>query len=489
MATTMMSFCRELLICAGTVTTSCASVQAQNSSGPVEAVADIFADVAARSTNAVVQIYGYGVPNQPVSRPLNASGFVIRPDGFIATNNHVVEGTTTLIVEFVDGRKAVAKIVGADPLTDLAVVRLEPAPLQPLPALTFADQGAPPLFVGDWVVAIGYPLGLEQTVTTGIVSATNRNLDILSDASSRKGYEAYIQTDAAINRGNSGGPLLDLQGRVVGVNAAIKTTTGGSEGLGFAIPAQIARHVTEKLIEHGRVPRGFLGIDLQALDSTLARSYGLPAESSGILVTSVAANLPAQKSGFAPEDIIIALNGTAVRDTDDFRTRLAILGPGATATMRVFRKGAFLEISATLAEMPAAPIRTKRTAVDWSDVGPLGISMTDGTVSRSAVIQVQEIAPGSPAHLADIRGGDIITAINSLPIADFRTQHEPAATPAADAGAGVSLVRTSDADWLTKWLASQPSGSVIRFTVRHSLGTGREGSRFENPIYIAVQVP
>ncbi len=495
---------RPLALCLTLALAPCATANDQAPSDPAQAreLSDFFRQVADQAAPAVVQIYGYGMPNQPADRPLTASGFLISAAGDIVTNNHVVESTSTLIVEFTDGRRSAARLIGADPLTDLAVIRMTPAsPSAALPPafLSFVPDDQAPLRVGDWVIAVGYPLGLEQTVTAGIVSAVNRHLDILSD-SQRKGYEDYIQTDAAINRGNSGGPLLDLDGRVVGVNAAIKSSTGGSDGLGFAIPARIARHVTEQLIAHGRVQRGFLGIDLQSLDPLLARSYGLPethdpaaqrdpAAHRGILVTGLVANLPAAIAGVQVEDIITAVDGRPIRDSDDFRTYLAMRGPGAVTNLRIFRAGAFLDLSVTLAEIPgfssspAPDAPSPDQPIDSSL--PAGLRISDARLRDQSTLQIQEVIPGSPAHLADLRGGDLIIAVNSLPIADFRTRNDqPPITPAA-----APAIAQSDAQWLTAYLSVQPSGTIVRFTIRHSRGTGRQGSSFADPTFIALQLP
>jgi serine protease Do/serine protease DegQ len=276
------------------------------------------------------QFFGPQVPDQPSEQRVPGgmgSGVIVSSDGYILTNNHVVEGSDELSVSLPDGRELPARLIGTDPKTDVAVVKIE---AQNLPAATLADSDL--LRVGDVVFAIGNPLGVGQTTTMGIVSATGRsNLQLLE-----QGYENFIQTDASINPGNSGGALVDAQGRLVGINTAIISTSRGSIGLGFAIPVNLAANVMRSLIETGAVSRGYLGVSTQELDPDLAAAFGIT-DGRGVLIREVSPGSPAERAGLRHGDVVTAFNGRVIGAPEAMRLAIAQTAPGATVTLRVVR--------------------------------------------------------------------------------------------------------------------------------------------------------
>lgn len=268
------------------------------------------------------------------------SGVIVSPQGYILTNNHVVEAADEIEVALADGRKAVAKVVGADPETDLAVVKVS---LPNLPAITLghAEQS----IVGDVVLAIGNPFGVGQTVTMGIVSALGRNhLGINT-------FENFIQTDAAINPGNSGGALVDTNGNLLGINTAIYSRTGGSLGIGFAIPVSTAKTVMESIIANGQVVRGWIGVEPQEITPELAESFGLTTK-TGAIIAGVLKGGPADKAGMRPGDILVAVEGKPVADTTDMLNLIAQLTPGNNAKMTVMRKSQQATLDVTVGKRP-----------------------------------------------------------------------------------------------------------------------------------------
>lgn len=254
------------------------------------------------------------------------SGVIVSPDGYILTNNHVVDAADEIEVVLADGRKAAARIVGTDPETDLAVIRIDVKNL-PVIALGHAEQAK----VGDVVLAIGNPFGVGQTVTMGIISAVGRNNLHINN------FEDFIQTDAAINFGNSGGALVDANGNLLGINSAIYSQTGGSVGIGFAIPVTTAKSVMDAIIKTGQVVRGWIGIESQDITPELAESFGL-ARQSGAIIAGVVRNGPADRAGIKPGDILLAVEGRNVNDTSQMLNLVAKLAPGAKAKMTVLRK-------------------------------------------------------------------------------------------------------------------------------------------------------
>jgi serine protease DegQ len=272
------------------------------------------------------------------------SGVIVSPAGFILTNNHVIDSADSVQVALSDGRSLGARVIGTDPETDLAVVKVESG--EPLPAITLGnDEG---LRVGDVVLAIGNPFGVGQTVTMGIVSAVGRTgLGINT-------FENFIQTDAAINQGNSGGALVDTSGHLVGVNSAILSRTGGSIGIGFAIPVSTARQVMEQIIASGAVTRGFIGVEAQEITPELVESFKLPA-SNGALIAGVQKGGPAERAGVKPGDVLLAVNGKPVADPQGMLSVVAALQPGTKVPLKLRREARDLELEVEIAKRPAAP--------------------------------------------------------------------------------------------------------------------------------------
>ncbi|MDE2400142.1 MAG: trypsin-like peptidase domain-containing protein [Burkholderiales bacterium] len=275
------------------------------------------------------------------------SGVIVSPDGYVLTNNHVVDHMDDIEVILTDGRKASAKVIGTDPDTDLAVLKIE---LERLPAITFGDSDT--LQVGDAVLAIGNPFGVGQTVTQGIVSALGRNQLGINT------FENFIQTDAAINPGNSGGALIDASGTLMGINSAIYSRSGGSLGIGFAIPVSTAQHVMESLIRDGQVTRGWIGVEPRDLTPEIAETFNLPLK-EGVLITGVLHNGPAAQGGMRPGDVVVQIAQLPVADTAHLLNAVAALKPGATVKIKVQRAGQVVNLDVVAAQRP----KTSRPAV------------------------------------------------------------------------------------------------------------------------------
>jgi serine protease Do len=272
------------------------------------------------------------------------SGFLISPDGYIVTNDHVVNGSRDIQVSLSDDRTFKARVVGVDKATDLAVLKI---PGRGLPYVSFEDAAKPE--VGDWVLAVGSPFGLGGTATAGIVSAYAREIG--------ESYVSYIQTDAAINRGNSGGPMFDVRGHVIGVNTAILSPSGGSIGIGFAIPADLANRITRELIEHGKVTRGYIGAAVRTLSPALAEAAGLdsgPNAGKGALVVAVTAGGPAARAGLQRGDLVTAIDGQAVASSTDLVRKVADARPGQSLTLKVLRGGRSLDLKVQAGDRPSS---------------------------------------------------------------------------------------------------------------------------------------
>jgi len=355
------------------------------------------------------------------------SGVIISTDGFVLTNNHVVQGAEEISV-LIDNKEYAAKIVGTDPKTDVAVVKVEAKNL-PMIALGNSDD----LEVGEWVIAVGNPFSLElaHTVTAGIVSGKGRAPGI-GDGSIQ--YEDFIQTDAAINPGNSGGALVNLRGELVGINTAIVTGGygGGSVGVGFAIPINLARHVMQSLIDVGRVVRGYLGVDIQPepLDERLAKAYGLP-EPAGALVTGIRANSPAQEAGLKLEDIVTEVDGKKIRDSKNLMNLIAGYKPGTRVPVTLWRNSKEVKLTIVLGERPEddQPAKLTSTGNDETELGLQVATLTPALASRFEIdpdeqgVIVTDIDEGSQAAEEGIRAGDLIREVNRQPVrtlAEFR---------------------------------------------------------------------
>ncbi len=344
------------------------------------------------------------------------TGMIIDAAGHIVTNNHVVGGAKKIQVKMASGEEFGAKVVGADPKTDLAVIKVQPP--KSIPFLKFGDSDK--LRVGEWVVAIGNPRGLEQTVTAGIISAKHR-AGILDPSS----YQDFIQTDAAINPGNSGGPLLNLLGEVIGVNAAIVSESGGFEGIGFAIPSNMAAAVAEALVKTGKVTRGWVGVSLQEVTPSLARNLNLKAP-KGALVAEVARGGPAEKAGIRRGDVIVSLDGGAIESANELRNRLAGTRVGKKVEIVILRRGERITVQSVVeAYQPSSRLAVleleSRLGMEVKEVSILE-ARKRRLSSRDGVL-VARVDPQGPAARAGLEVGDIVYQINQQPLRGPKDYH------------------------------------------------------------------
>ncbi|UTW13989.1 Do family serine endopeptidase [Marinobacterium rhizophilum] len=285
----------------------------------------------------------FGSGNQPRRERIESSlgsGVILSAQGYIVTNNHVITNADSVLVALRDGRETEAQVIGTDPETDLAILKIT---LPDLPSISLTSSED--LHVGDVVLAIGNPFGVGQTVTMGIISATGRNSLGLNT------YEDFIQTDAAINPGNSGGALIDAYGNLIGINSAIFSKSGGSQGIGFAIPSNLARQVMQDLIEHQRVIRGWIGVEVQELTPRLAESFGLDS-AQGLIIAGIFRNGPAHLAGLQPGDIMTAINGNSISDSRASMNRIATFKPGQTASIEILRNGTAMQLKVQIGERP-----------------------------------------------------------------------------------------------------------------------------------------
>lgn len=350
---------------------------------------------------------------QPEQQGLG-SGVIVSSDGYILTNNHVVSGADVIKISLNDGRELTAKVVGSDPKSDLAVVKVD---AKDLPAITFTDSDK--IEVGDRVLAIGNPFGIGQTVTSGMVSALGRSMGMGLE------YEDFIQTDAAINPGNSGGALIDVKGRLVGINTAIYSRSGGFQGIGFAIPSNMARSVMEQLVSNGKVVRGYLGISMQPINDELAEQFSLK-NKEGVLVAEIVQGSPAAKSGLEAGDVITKFQGKEVKDARTFRFAVANLAPGTEVNLDVLRHGKTEKIKIKVGEQPKDMSLARSGRGAKQDEGTLnGVGVADlepaarrefGIPSRVQGALVTDVDPASAAAQAGLQPGDVIQEINREPV-------------------------------------------------------------------------
>jgi serine protease Do len=335
------------------------------------------------------------------------SGFIIDPSGYVVTNNHVVAEAGTVSVVFQDGTKHPAKIVGRDPKTDLALLKID-AP-QPLPYVEWGDSGK--IQVGDWVLAVGNPFGLGGTVSSGMISARGRDIHAGP-------YDDFLQIDAAINRGNSGGPTFALDGKVIGINTAIYSPNGGSVGIGFAIPSDLARPVIDQLKAHGKVERGWLGVQIQEVTPELAKSLGLP-KAEGALVADVTQGGPAEKAGVKQGDVIVDYDGHDIAKLRDLPLAVAETPVGEKAKVDVWRDGHAQPLEATIAEMPGNPQQVAENSGDGTtamglSLAPLTSEWRDRLHLDKSVngVVVTGIAQSSPLASLGLERGDVIQQVD-----------------------------------------------------------------------------
>ncbi len=354
-------------------------------------------------------------PGEPRGQGMG-SGVIVSPDGFIVTNNHVVDGAREITVTLPDKREVTARLVGTDPKTDLAVLKIEG---KDLPYIPWGDSTK--LQVGEPVLAIGNPFGLNSTVTSGIVSALGRGRMGITQ------YEDFIQTDAAINPGNSGGALVNTQGELIGINTAIFSRTGGYQGVGFAIPTKMAKPVYESLVKTGKVVRGYLGIGIQELTQDLAKTFGLR-QTQGALVSDVKAGTPADQGGLTQGDVIIRYQGTPVEDPVALQRMVTDTPVGTKATVTVMRDGRETDLTITIGEQPDST-KVARNGAERGDHALAGLAVQEldrqtarelGLNPQTHGVVVVNVEPGSQADRAGVARGDVIREINRKPITSVK---------------------------------------------------------------------
>jgi serine protease Do len=360
-------------------------------------------------------------PPGPHGRPDQSagSGVILDPSGYIVTNNHVVEGATQITVTLSDRREFAAKVVGADPKTDLAVVKIE---AKDLPSIKWAEYEK--LQVGDLVLAVGSPFGLSSTVTLGIISALGRGNVGIAD------YEDFIQTDAAINPGNSGGALVNMNGELIGINTAIFSRTGGSEGIGFAIPSSIALDIVESLQKTGKVVRGWMGVAIQEITPALAKSFKLPEQRKGVLISDVNENGPSHAAGIRRGDVVVAFNGKDVQSVSQLRNLVARTVVGKDAQVKILRDGKEQTLSVKVAERPSDEMLAKKEPAPSKEPGEtikppdnvlasLRVQSLDNAMmsqlnipAKTTGVVVSSVEAGGAAEAAGIQRGDVIQEVN-----------------------------------------------------------------------------
>jgi serine protease Do len=344
------------------------------------------------------------------------SGVIVRSDGYLLTNNHVIDGASDITVTLGDKRELKAKLIGSDPKTDVAVLKVDASNL---PTIAMADSAK--ARVGDIVLAMGNPFGLGQTVTMGIISAEGRNNLGIED------YEDFIQTDAPINPGNSGGALINTRGELVGINTAILANNGGNQGVGFAVPVNLAHSVMTQVMEHGKVVRGYLGVVPENITPALASAFHLSPSQRGVLIGDVTSDAPAGKAGVERGDVVTEVNGERVEDANQLRMRISMMAPGANANLKVLHDGSEKTVAVKLGELPGTASRSTEhgaeggTASGWDGVS---VDTLDSQTAREMRLPstahgvvVTDIEEGSKAWTAGLRQGDVIQEVNRKPVA------------------------------------------------------------------------
>ena len=362
----------------------------------------------------------FGNGGQPQAAPRKTiamgSGFIVDKSGLIVTNNHVIDDSTKITVKLTDGRQFAAKLVGTDPATDIALLKVKSD--RPLPSVEFGDDHQ--MRVGDWVVAVGNPFGLSNSVTAGIISSINRDIG-------NGPYTDYIQIDAPINRGNSGGPTFDLQGRVIGMNTMIYSPSGGSVGIGFAIPSSVVHDIVSQLQAHGHIARGWLGVGIQSVTPEIAASIGMK-EPKGAIIANIVDDGPAAKAGFQAGDIVIAVDGKPVQDSRDLTRRVASLPAGSKASFSVIRNGASKTFTATIApreDQKVASLKPNGSGAATPNTKAMGLALsalTDDTrrafnLGREVDgVVITKVDPNSDAADKGLLPGDVLVSIGNKPV-------------------------------------------------------------------------
>ncbi|MEP7342820.1 MAG: DegQ family serine endoprotease [Acidobacteriota bacterium] len=395
---------------------SIVSTKVVKPNGGDEGLAPLFNDPRFR------EFFGNRMPNQRQPREQRerglGSGVIVNPDGYILTNNHVIDGASDIKVALADKRELKARVIGADPKTDIALLKVEGTDL---PTLSFADSSQ--VQVGDIALAIGNPFGIGKTVTMGIISATGRgNLGI-------EDYEDFIQTDAAINPGNSGGALINTRGELIGINTAILSRAGGNQGVGFAVPGNMARQVMNQLSKGGKVVRGYIGTSIQDVTPEVAKAFGL-SEARGALISEVADGGPAAKAGIVKGDVITALDGQPVVDNRELRLKISQMAPGTPVKLMLFRDGKEREAIVTLGELPAEKQAAEAEPSQESSMEGISVEGLTPQIARqlelpasTSGVLVSSVQEGSAAADAGLRRGDVIQEVNRKPVgsvAEFR---------------------------------------------------------------------
>jgi serine protease Do len=387
----------------------------------------------------------FGGPNPRGRRQGLGSGFIIDQDGSILTNNHVVENADKIVVKLATGEEYQAKVIGRDAKTDIAIIKIEAKSV--LPTAPFGDSDR--LEVGEWVLAIGNPFGLDNTVTSGIVSAKGRHLG-------SGPYDSFIQTDASINPGNSGGPLINLRGEVVGINSAIFTQTGGNIGIGFAIPINLVKELLPQLKGKGKVTRGFLGVQIQRITPDIAESLGLE-KSRGALVASLSKDAPAEKAGVKVGDVIIEFDGKEIRDSNDLPIIVARTPVGQRVRMKVLRDKKEVTLNITVGEL-----KEEEVVASVKEKGELGLTLQNVTpqiaeslgLAKAEGLIISAVEPGSPAEEAGLRRGDLLLEVNRKTVRTVDDFRKALAESPKDRGI-LFLVQRGDSNL---FLALKPKG-------------------------------
>lgn len=355
-------------------------------------------------------------PEQP--QVARGTGFLVTADGYIMTNNHVVQDSKKITVHLHDGTVYNGELIGTDPNTDVAILKIS---IENAPYLKLCDSDT--IQVGETVVAIGHPFELRATLTTGVISARGRSgLNINT-------FEDFIQTDAAINPGNSGGPLLNLKGEVIGINTAIVTRSGGYMGIGFSVPSNMATHVMDQLVKTGSVPRGFLGVAAQDLSPELIEAFRLPKNSNGVVAVEIVPGSPAERAGLKVGDVIVSINGKSIESFHNLRNLIAHIVPGQTASIQVVREGHMLPVINVVVEnqkhgTPQTPVALKKLGVDDMTEAQLSAPGQPEGASTATYVVIQKVRQGTVAERHGLVPGTAILAVNNIKITSLKQLSE-----------------------------------------------------------------